>query len=474
MANKKELNMVINQIIDELPSEEPKYNDDNKRIYLNSLSLAIYILQKQPHKIIASNGRLWIYIKGVYLAINSREKTLNFVMRCINKINNEEFTASKIVDNVVKELFMQYYELVPYEDENITYINMKDNVLAVHKDGKIETLPHSKKYNFTYKLSYNYDENASSEVFNKFLKTSLGDEDLIKVIAEYLGYILNTNAKKYEKSLFFYGDGSNGKSTLINIIKAMFGVENISVVELTEMGDMLKCALMDSKLINISSDSKKNGLDTSAFKKIVTGEPVLGKYLFKDIYTIEKLPKLIIATNKLPYNSGDNSFGLYRRLLLVPFTKIITEDEKDYDLESKVITNELPAILNFAIQGMLRLNKQEKFTEAKAMKEALNIYKESSNHVKTFIDEEQYEVVESSSKQGTSLIKLYEDFKNWCSKLGYNPYNATYLSSELTHLGFEAYKNSSKHFRIVKKKIKNTTGFSEDLQTENKNYPYSD
>ncbi len=474
MANKKELNKVMNDIINELPEEEPKYDKNNNRIYMKPLSLAIYILQKQSCRIVASNGRLWIYTKGVYLEINSKAKTLNFVMRCINKINNTEFTAAKIVDNVVVELFMQYYELTPYEDDDITYINMKDNVLAIHKDGTIETVPHDAKYNFTYKLAYNYDPNATCKVFNKFLNTSLGDNDLIKVIAEYLGYILNTNAKKHEKAMFLYGDGSNGKSTLINIIKAMFGVENISVVELTEMGDMQKCALMDSKLINISSDSKKNGLDTSAFKKIVTGEPVLGKYLFKDIYTIEKLPKLIIATNKLPYNSGDNSFGLYRRLLLVPFTRIITEDEKDYELESKVIINELPAILNFAIQGMLRLNEQGKFTEAKAMTEALNTYKESANHVKTFIEEEQYESVEASSKQGTSLMKLYDDFKNWCNKLGFNPYSATYLSSELTHLGFEGYKNSSKHFRIVKNKIRNTTGFSEDTQTENENHPYLD
>lgn len=466
----KILNNVINSIIKELPSEEITTDKNGNRVYMSALNLTIYILKKQSHKIVASNGRLWIYFEGVYLPINSKDKTHNFVMLCINKINTEEFTSSTLVQKVVAELFMQYHELKPYLSQDITYINMKDKVLSIHKDGTITQKTHDEKYNFTYKLDYNYTPDATCDVFNQFLKTSLEDQELINVIGEFLGYILNTNAKKHEKSLFLYGDGSNGKSTLINIIKAMFGVSNISVVELTEMGDMLKCALMDSKLINISSDSKKNGLDTSAFKKIVTGEPVLGKYLFKDIYTIEKLPKLIIATNKLPYNSGDNSHGLYRRLLLVPFTKVITEEQKDYELESKVISNELPAILNFAIEGMLRLNQQAKFSEAKAMIEALNTYKESANHVKSFIEEEHYEAVDSSLKDGTSLMKLYEDFKNWCNKLGFNPYSATYLSSELSHMGFEAYKNSSKHFRIVKKKIKETTGFENDTQ-ENKN-PY--
>jgi phage/plasmid-associated DNA primase len=146
-------------------------------------------------------------------------------------------------------------------------------------------------------------------------------------------------------------------------------------------------------------------------------------------------------------------------LLLVPFKNIIKDEDKDYELESKVIANELPAILNFAIKGMQRLNQQGKFTEAIAMKEAMNSYKESSNHVATFIEEEQYEAVDEALKTGTSLIELFTAFKSWCNTHGHNPYSSSYLSHELENMGFIAYKNSSKHFRIIKNKLKNETGF---------------
>ena len=459
MNQREQLNNIFGKIIDKLNKLEPKKDKDGNIIQRTALEYCNEILKQTPYKIIASAGRIWIYYNGRYIPINSMAKAENFIKKCLMKFNSVRAVSIKLIGAVLSELFTEFHELYPYEDKNISHVNLKSNVLAIHRDGKIELLPHDKKYNFTYQLPYDYDENATSPVFDKFLKTSLVDEDLIDVLGEFLGYVLDNNSKKYEKAFFAYGDGSNGKSTLINITKALFGVENISVVEITDMGDMLKCALMDGKLLNISSDAKRNGLETSAFKKIVSGEPVLGKYLFKDIYTIENLPKLFVATNKLPFHNGDNSFGFYRRLLLVPFKNIIKDEDKDYDLESKVIANELPAILNFAIKGMQRLNEQGKFTEALAMKEAMNSYKESSNHVATFIEEEQYEVVNELSKKGTSLIELFADFKTWCNAHGHNPYSSSYLSHELEHMGFIAYKNSSKYFRIVKNKLKNETGF---------------
>lgn len=459
MSNRKLLNAILDKVIDSLEPLEPKVDKNGDRIQRKPLEYATEICNKSKFPIIAHAGRIWIYYKGRYIPIDSSAKTENFVKRCVMKFDTVAIVGRATVNFIVFELFAQFHELVSYEEPDYTFINLKSKVLAIHKSGEIEFRPHDMKYNFTYQLPYDYEPDAKSPVFDKFLQTSLGDSDLIKVIAEYLGYILNNNSKKYEKALFAYGDGSNGKSTLINILKALFGAENISVVELTEMGDMLKCALMDGKLLNISSDAKKNGLETSAFKKIVSGEPVLGKYLFKDIYTIENLPKLFVATNKLPFHNGDNSFGFYRRLLLIPFKNVIKDEDKDYELESKVIANELPAILNFAIEGMLRLDEQGQFTEALAMKEVMNSYKESSNHVASFIEEEQYEAVEATLKTGTSLINLFTDFKQWCGTHGHNAYSSSYLSAELEHLGFVSYKNSSKYFRIVKKRVENETNF---------------
>ena len=463
----------ISIIANSLKGIPPKRDKDNNIVKRNAMDYTEIIITKSPSLIISHASRIWIYIDGAYYAIESQAKTENFIKLCIMQIDNVRFVPASVISSVLAQLFLEYKELYPIENSNATYINMKSNVLALYKDGSIKTLPHDEKYHFTYKLNYDYDEHAQCPIFDKFLKSSLVCNDLINVVIEYLGYILNNNAKRHEKALFLYGDGSNGKSTFLNIVMALLGRENLSFVELTEMSDMGKCALMDSKLLNISSDANKKGLDTGAFKKIVSGEPILGKFLFKNIYTISLLPKLIVAMNKLPFHNGDNSHGFFRRLLLVPFTVIIKEEDKDYDLERKVIENELSAILNLVIKGIGRLNTQGKFTEAQAMKDAMNNYKESSNHVEAFIDEEQYQAVSKDTKTGTSLKELYKHFTQWCKDYGHNPYTSTYLGTELNHLGYEAYKNSSKHYRIVQKKLENETNFTavNNLTTKKEN-PY--
>lgn len=464
------INNIIENFLKMLPQMKIKTDENGKREKPNDFQIAIHIIENSKDSLISTGGKLYIYHLGKYFEINGAAKTKHFVKRCIQTIFKSEHVPAKSIENVCVELNTYYYELTHYKGDNSTFINMKSTVIEIKKDGTITTHPHNKKYNFTYQLNYDYDEHAKAPTFEKFLNTSLEDEGLKNISLEYLAYIIDQSSKNYEKALFLYGSGSNGKSTFLNIIKHLFGLENISHVELTQMSDKNECAMMDGKLLNISSDANKKGLDTGIFKKVVSGEPISGKYLFKDVYTIFNLPKLIVAMNKLPYHNGDNTLGFYRRLILIPFNKTIKEEDKDYYLEKKIVENELPGVFNLVIEALIRLNNQGGFSKSKIADEITNNYIESANHVPTFIEEECYEDVPNSSKEGTPLKTLFEDFKRWCLELGHNPYNANYLATELENLGFKSYKNSTKHFRIVKKKLANETGFT---TIQNEDSPYS-
>lgn len=448
------------EFIKTFPQMEKIIDDKGKEKVPSSFEVAIFIIENCDSRLISTGGKFYIYDKGTYHEIGSTTKTKYVLKQLILKVLDEEHIKASFIDGVIRELNTYYHELTPLNDANKTFINMKSNVLVISNDGKVESQEHNKKFNFQYQLAYDYDPEAEAPIFENFLKTSIEDESLINIIFEYLAYVLIKDTKNFEKALFLYGSGSNGKSTLLNIIKELFGKSNISYVEITQMGDKQECALMDGKLLNISSDAKKNGLDTSAFKKIVSGEPILGKYLFKDIYTIENLPKLIVAMNKLPFHNGDNTHGFYRRLLLIPFNKTIREEDKDYNLERKVIEGELSGVFNLIIKGLLRLNTQKGFSKSNVMNEMTNQYIKSTNHVPTFIEEEGYEVVPDATKTGTSLKDLYSNFKAWCNEYGYNPHSANYLATELDQLGYKAYKNSIKHYRLIKTKMTKETSFT--------------
>ena len=66
-------------------------------------------------------------------------------------------------------------------------------------------------------------------IFKNFLDQILPEKELQAIIAEYFGSIfISKKVMKFEKALFLYGSGSNGKSVLFDIIKALIGNHNFS------------------------------------------------------------------------------------------------------------------------------------------------------------------------------------------------------------------------------------------------------
>ena len=84
---------------------------------------------------------------------------------------------------------------------------------------------------------------------------------------------------------------------------------------------------------------------------------------------IKPTARLVLATNNRP-PLGDRSQGLWRRLLLVPFRVSIPESQQDRQLARK-LRGELPGILNWALDGLIRLRQQGRFTESQVGLEAL-------------------------------------------------------------------------------------------------------
>ena len=68
-----------------------------------------------------------------------------------------------------------------------------------------------------------------------------------------LGYTLCKNSRRH-KAFFLVGDGSNGKSTLLDMVKEMLGEENISNLSLLDLEHSFRPAELEHKLANIGDD----------------------------------------------------------------------------------------------------------------------------------------------------------------------------------------------------------------------------
>ena len=92
------------------------------------------------------------------------------------------------------------------------------------------------------------------------------------------------------------------------------------------------------------------------FDSVVPGDRVTGREPFKQPIKFRPYAKHYLAMNKAP-NITDTSHGMWRKIMVIAFPKIISEDEMDRELELK-LTQELSGIFNWAIEGYMRLKER--------------------------------------------------------------------------------------------------------------------
>jgi len=270
--------------------------------------------------------------------------------------------------------------------KDFAVINHQNGMIVIDPNGNITHKNHDEGDGMMYVLPFAYDPDAKMPMFQKFLDAAIPDEAIQMIIAEYIGYIFLP--KYVQKFLFLYGSGGNGKSTLIDIIKALLDPSSISNLEVLNMHGHELDAL-NGKILNLSTELESNVIlnqgQISNIKKISVGEELQVNPKFDKSYVLKKPPKCIMAGNEKLKGGGMND-ALTRRMILVPFEHSIPESAQDVNLVHKIVENELPGVLNWAIEGMLRFVKNNnKFTRSSIIDESMEEYRVETDQIYAYI-----------------------------------------------------------------------------------------
>jgi putative DNA primase/helicase len=341
-----------------------------------------------------------------------------------------------------KKLFEQFMdtgieEASPVLKSDTVLINLNNGTLEIIGNS-VELRPHNRDDFLTYALDYNYDSTATAPVFKKFIDEVLPDQLVRDVLQEFMGFIFTTDSK-LEKCAVLYGGGANGKSVFFEVISRLMGKENMSYKSLGDIcqkGDKGNNhrSEVEGKLINYSSEISPVGADYDIFKGLVSGEPVTARRLYKDVYTFANTAKLMFNANKLPTDT-ERTHGYFRRFLIIPFDVTIAKEKQDAHLHTKIISKELPGVMNWTIEGLKRLLVAGKFTNSKIVDGALESYKKETNSALLFIDE--YSIVKSLDGF-TSNQNIYNSYTEFCNNSGYRRLSQTNLSHEFIAVGLES------------------------------------
>ena len=281
-----------------------------------------------------------------------------------------------------------------------------------------ELLDFTPKYIFLNKINISYNKSATCDKYKTFLKEVLQTEKDIDIVQEWCGYCL-LNDTKYSKALLLFGDGENGKSVLLNIIKHFLNRENVTSISLQYLeSSPFAPARLFGKTANIFADLPKKALSqTSVFKMTVAGDEISGEKKGKDSFEFKPTAKMMFSCNEIP-RTPDRTRGFFRRWIILKFLEHFPEGDprRDEDLFEKLSSiNEMEGILNFAVEGLKRLVKQKGFTQNMKMHEIEEFWTRSSDSIATFVGD----VLSNDHTATERKSDVYLKYEEYCAKNEY-------------------------------------------------------
>jgi len=156
--------------------------------------------------------------------------------------------------------------------------------------------------------------------------------------------------------------------------------------------------------VNYSSEiGNSRQFNVDKFKQLCRGEPVEARLPYGNPFIIRNYARLIFNANTLP-KDAEHTEAYFRRFLIMPFDVTILPEKQDTKLAKKIISAELPGVLNWVLDGLKQVVKQEHFSECEASKKALEKYQTEINSVLLFLRENDYQ---PSNTERIERKKLY-------------------------------------------------------------------
>jgi len=262
-------------------------------------------------------------------------------------------------------------------------------------------------------LEFDYDPNAPDpQNWLEFLN-QLWPEDSASIgtLQEWFGYCLSM-ATGLQKILMIVGPARSGKGTIARLLRRLLGRENVCAPTLSSFTQNFGLAPLIGKRLGIISDAR---LDHRTDKAVIAER--LLSISGEDAVTIDRkhreawtgtLPtRFMILTNELP-RITDASGALASRFVVLQLTESFLGQE-DTELTDRLL-EELPGILNWAIDGWISLQERGHFVQPESAVDTIDDLKDLASPVAAFIRDE----CEIGPECCVSRDELFAAWCAWC------------------------------------------------------------
>lgn len=354
------------------------------------------------------NSRLHVYKNGVY--IDGQEEIEREMIKSIPSLKRNQRSEC-----------LAYINLLVNEDNKLLNPNLIAFENGIYDLESDEILDFKPEIMIRNKINYDYFDEAYDELCDKTLnKISCDDKEIRMLLEELIGYCFFTR-NELGKAFILVGDKANGKSTFLSLLQVLLGDDNISSLDLSELGDRFKTAELFGKLANIGDDIGDEFVANPAlFKKLVTGDRVNVEKKGQDPFEFNNYSKFIFSANQIP-RIKDRTGAVQRRLIIIPFNANFNKDDPDFDpyIKHKLLKkSSLEYLIRLGINGLKRVLKNKSFTKSEKVQKELDEYEKNNNPILLFFDEVNEEEIINES-----VPDVYRMYTVFCSENNFSPFS---------------------------------------------------
>jgi putative DNA primase/helicase len=321
------------------------------------------------------------------------------------------------------------------------FINLQNGTLFFDKEGRrFET--HSSQRLIRYCLGFDYDPEAKAPLWQEHLNRSLPNPAVQDYLAECLA--LPFYPGKIEKAPILYGRRDTGKSTTLDVYKALIGSVNCSAATLaaltriTDTGDYHRSQL-DGKLVNIASDISTKIGDEGLAKMLISRETLTVRRMRNQPFEMSNYARLIFAMNEMPPKLFED-VALTKRVAIIMFDQRMKEADIQHGFAEQIIATELPGVLNWILDGLDRLRNKGRLDPPTGYLAEMDRLRVEVDSLSAWLDERRYEPGDSRK---IAVKSAYQDFTKFCKEDGFKeiPQKNTF-TQRLRDLGYTVVKTN--------------------------------
>jgi putative DNA primase/helicase len=282
-----------------------------------------------------------------------------------------------------------------------------------------------------------YDPEAKCPLWDAaLLRIFAGRQDILDYLSRWVGYAL-TGSTAEHALLLCWGTGANGKSTIAETIRYVFGDYAMQADFSTFLASKNPgirndiARLHGARLVTVVESEANHALAESVVKHLTGGDTVAARFLYSEHFEFRPAFKIWMATNHRPTIRGTDA-AIWRRIRLLPYTVQIPPKERDKDLVEK-LKAEAPGILAWAVRGLQQWQARG-LDDPQAVVLATADYKTEEDLLREFIDERC--VIDPEAI--TSSADLYRAYLQWAETAGERSITKKALGAALRERDFVA------------------------------------